>query len=378
MNADGNDPAEALGVERDVRLGEADLRVEDERHAPHEGFADLEQEDEAQHRGGNRDPVLHEEAHQGGHGRAAEPGGGTAERTGHAQAGGDSLLVLGLGGDSLRRDGLADEQEADVAEDDHDAQHEKRRLPVVLDACVLEPVGRFQSDDAAELEAAPPAYDRNGSTGGHRLALRLPNLLDSERVDGDVLSRGGNGDGEADGNDGTEAFGRVRRAPQDETHQHCGLKDQDPGAPLAESLRKPRQPDTIDERGPEKVERVDAEYEAGPADRAAAEAVLRQPEGEAAPDEHPGEAADDPEKEDAGHPPLEIDGERFRESLHDVPRATRCAIEADHTGTFRARPMTCPHLRASAWKWAPALWRGRRPRGMSAPTESEREHGGTP
>ena len=147
------------------------------------------------------------------------PSGRAPERAGYPQAGSDSLFVLGLGGEAFRACSLAHEQEADIAEHDHDAEHEERRLPVVFDACGLEPAGGLQRDDAAELEAAPPADDRNGRAGRHRLAFRLAHLLDPERVDGDVLGRGGDRDGEADGDDETQAFGRVQRAPQHEAQQ---------------------------------------------------------------------------------------------------------------------------------------------------------------
>ena len=174
-------------VERDVRLGKADLRIEDEGHAAEEGLADLEEEDEAQHRGGDGKALLPEEARERADHGAAEPGGGAAEGAGKGEAGGDPALVLGLGGEPLRRRGLAHEEEADVAEHDHGPEHEEGRLPVVLDAGVLERLGCCQGDDPADLESGPPADDRGRRTGGHGLLLRPADLLDPERVDGDVL-----------------------------------------------------------------------------------------------------------------------------------------------------------------------------------------------
>ena len=268
-------------------------------------------------------PLLAEEARERADHGAAEPGGGAAERAGMGEACGDPALVLGLGGDALRRRRLAHEQEADVAEHHDTPEHEEGRLPVVLDARVLEGLGGFQGDDPAELEAGPPADHRRRRARRHGLALRPADLLDPERVDGDVLGRGGDGDDEPDGDDGGEACRRLRHAPEHEADQDRRLKGDDPGPPLPDPPGEPGQPDPVDERRPQEVEGIDAEDEAGPADRAAAESVLLQPEAEAAADEDPGEAADDPEQEDAGHPPLEVDGKRVRESLHEASRVVR-------------------------------------------------------
>ena len=75
---------------------------------------------------------------------------------------------------------------------------------------------------------------------------------------------------------------------------------------MSEPDRQPGQLDPVDERRPEKIEGVDAEDQAGPADGAAADTVFLQPEAKTAPDQDPGKTADDPEEKDAGYAPLVI------------------------------------------------------------------------
>ena len=95
-------------------------------------------------------------------------------------------------------------------------------------------------------------------------------------------------------------------APEHEACHDHGLQRDDPGAPVPEPVRQPGYPDAVDERRPEKVDGIDADDQAGPADGGAAESVFLEPQVEAAADQHPGEPADDPEEENAGHAPLPV------------------------------------------------------------------------
>ena len=267
----GRNPAEPLGVKGNLRLGEADFLVEDERHAPEKRFPDLEQEDEAEDGGGDREAVLTEEAQQRADDGAAEPDGSAANRAGYGEPGGDPILIFGLGGDAFRRGWLAHEREADGAQYHHDPEHEKGRLPVVLDPRVLEGLGRLQGNDPAQLVSSPPPDDCGGRAGSHRFSFRPANLLDPKGIDGDVLGGGRDGDDEADGDDAGEVGGWLDRAPKDETHQDHGLKGEDPGPPVSDPMRQPGHPEPVDEGRPEEIEGVDAEDEPGPPDGAAAE-----------------------------------------------------------------------------------------------------------
>ena len=297
-------------------LEKPDLLVEDERHAAEERLPDLEQEDEPEHGGGDGEAVAPEEAHQRpGHG-AREPGDGAPECARDVEAGRDPGFVLGLRGDAFCRRRFPHEQEAHVAQDDDHPEHQEGGLPVVLDPCALECRGRLQRDRPAELVSRPPPHHRGGRPRRHRLALRLADLLDPKGIDRDVLGRGRDGDDEADGDHPRQVGRRVDGAPQDQGGQDHRLQRDDPGAAVSDPVRQPGHPDPIDKGRPQKVEGVDAEDEAGPADGAAAEAVLLQPEAEAAADQHPREAADDPEQEDAGHPPLEVEGQRLPDLHH--------------------------------------------------------------
>ena len=227
-------------------------------------------------------------------------------------------VLLGLGGDTLRRGCLAHTQhQADTTENDYNPEHQKGSLPVVLDPGVLEGRCRFESDHTAELVSRPPADDRGRGARRHAFALGLADLLDSQRIDGDVLSGGGGGDNQADGDHDGQVRRRFDDAPQDEARQDHGLQGDDPGAAVPEPVRQPGHPQPVDQRRPEEIDRVDAEDQSGPADGGAAQTVFLQPEAESAADEHPGKAADDPEQEDASHAPFDVDRERFCNALHE-------------------------------------------------------------
>ena len=145
-------------------------------------------------------------------------------RRGQVEVRGDPVLVLRLGGDALRRRRLAHEREADVAEDDHAPEHQEGGLPVVLDPGVLEGLRRLQRERPAELVSRPPAHDRDGRPRGHGFPLRGADLLDPQRVDGDVLGRGGDGDDQADGDHAGQG------SPSDRS---CSTAPGTPGSPLA-------------------------------------------------------------------------------------------------------------------------------------------------
>ena len=247
----------------------------------------------------------------------ASPPPRIAEPAGQVEARGDPVLVLRLGGDALRRRRLTHEREADVAEDDHAPEHQEGGLPVVLHPGVLEGLRRLQRERPAELVSRPPAHHRDGRPRGHGFPLRGADLLDPQRVDGDVLGRGGDGDDQADGDHAGQVRRRLDHAPQHQACQDHPLQGDDPGATVPEPLRQPGHPEPVDQRRPEEVDRVDPEDQAGPADGGAAQALFLQPQAQRAADQDPGKAADDPEQEDAGHAPLEVDRQRLRGALHD-------------------------------------------------------------
>ena len=230
----------------------------------------------------------------------------------------DALLVIGLAGQAFVGRRFTHEHERDVAGNDHRSQHQEGHLPVVGETGILEPLGRLEGDDSADLVAGPPAHHGRGRTGGHRLALSLADLLDPQGIDGDVLGRRGNGDDEADSDHRRKVGKRIDETPDDQTGENDHLEDDDPRAPVTDQAREPRYPDAIDERRPQEVEGVDAEDEAGPAYGAAGKTVLLEPQVEAAADQNPGKPADDAQEEDAGHAGLEVVRERIRQSWHTL------------------------------------------------------------
>ena len=298
-----------LGIHGDIGLGEADFLVEHERHAAHERFADLEQKHEPQHGDGDREPVPAKETQQwAGHG-TGQPGSGSAKLPRECQATGHEFLVGILRRGPCFGGRLAHEHQPDVAKNDDDAEDEKRRLPVVLEPGRLKACRRLQGNHAAEFVARPPPDDSRSRASRHGFAFRGTDLLDSQGVDGDVLRRGSDGNDEANGDDAAEIRRRIDRTPCDEAHKDDCLKDDDPGATVSQPGRQPGYSDPVDERRPEKVERVNAKDEARPADRCPAQAVFLQPQAEGASNKHPRKSTDDAEKKNAAHAPLKVGGQ---------------------------------------------------------------------
>ena len=175
-------------------------------------------------------------------------------------------LPLPLG--TLARSGLGDEQQSDVAQHHQNREEDEGHLPVIRDTCRFQIVGHEQRRHAAELVSGPPADNGDRRTGGHAPGIILVDLLDPQRVDGDVLRRRTDGDDKARTDHQRQRADRIDGAPEQEADKDDRLQGQDPRLAVAEPVGQHGNPQPVDQRRPQKVEGVDAEDQAGPADRA--------------------------------------------------------------------------------------------------------------
>ena len=141
-------------------------------------------------------------------------------------------------------------------------------MPVIRDTCRFQIVGHEQRRHAAELVSGPPADNGDRRTGGHAPGIILVDLLDPQRVDGDVLRRRTDGNDKARTDHESQRADRIDSAPEQDADKDERLQDQDPRLAVAEPVGQHWYPQPVDQRRPEPVEAVDGEDQAGPADRA--------------------------------------------------------------------------------------------------------------
>ena len=188
------------------------------------------------------------------------------------------ILRRTLAGSALGGAGFRNKHQANVTQNNQHTQKQEGHLPVISDSSRLQIIGHHQCQHAAQLVARPPADNSDRRPGGHAPVVIPVDLFDAQRINGDVLRRRTDGDDQASADHQRDRCCRLEGRPETQTDKNHRLKRDNPRLAVTKPVSQQRNAQPVNQRCPQKIDRINAENQASPPDGAARQPLLLQPE----------------------------------------------------------------------------------------------------